>query len=107
MTVALPQGFPDFARRRTAIIFAPWNSRLLSRHALAFRRGGGSMAVRFLSALLLVSPMLVSGEEAAMKTYTYKTLAPKGDDLRLDVHRLPGDDVRLVVIFIHGGALMG
>ncbi|HYV27307.1 MAG TPA: alpha/beta hydrolase [Candidatus Eisenbacteria bacterium] len=42
-----------------------------------------------------------------MKTYTYKTLAPKGDDLQLDVHRLPGDDIRPVVIFIHGGALMG
>jgi len=56
---------------------------------------------------LLIFPILAPAQEVNMKTYTYKNLAPKGEDLKLDVHRLPGDDIRPVAIFIHGGALMG
>ena len=39
-----------------------------------------------------------------MKTYTFKTVDSR--DLLLDVHRPPGDVIRPVVVFIHGGALM-
>jgi acetyl esterase/lipase len=38
------------------------------------------------------------------KTYTYKTV---GDlPIKADVYRLPGDDVRSAIVWIHGGALI-
>jgi acetyl esterase/lipase len=38
------------------------------------------------------------------QTFTYKTV---GDcEIRADVYRLPGDDVRPAILWIHGGALM-
>ena len=38
------------------------------------------------------------------ETYTYKTV---GDcEIKADVYRLPGDDVRPAILWIHGGALM-
>jgi acetyl esterase/lipase len=38
------------------------------------------------------------------RTYTYKTV---GDlPIKADVYRLPGDDVRPVIVWIHGGALI-
>jgi len=40
-----------------------------------------------------------------MKCYTYKTVA--GCDVRADVHRAPGDGARPVIVWIHGGALIG
>jgi len=42
-----------------------------------------------------------------MKTYAYKTVKETGEEIKLDVHRAPGDAIQPVVIFIHGGALMG
>jgi acetyl esterase/lipase len=43
-------------------------------------------------------------EYAEPKTYTYKTV---GDlPIKADVYRLPGDDVRPVLVWIHGGALI-
>ena len=44
------------------------------------------------------------GKDAAPKTYTYKTV---GDlKIQADVYRLPGEEVRPVVVWIHGGALI-
>lgn len=52
---------------------------------------------------LLLLPMLVA-HEAVKTTYTYKTV---GDlPIRADVYRLPGAEVRPVVLWIHGGALI-
>src|SRR5262249_5081501 len=46
-----------------------------------------------------------AGDKDAMpKTYTYKTV---GDlPIKADVYRLPGDEVRPVIVWIHGGALI-
>ena len=41
-----------------------------------------------------------------MKTYPFKTLDPSTNQLQADVHQPPGDAVRPVIVFIHGGALM-
>lgn len=38
------------------------------------------------------------------KTYTYKTVGEL--PIKADVYRLPGDDVRPVIVWIHGGALI-
>jgi acetyl esterase/lipase len=42
--------------------------------------------------------------ELSTKTYTYKTV--KDCTIQADVHRLPGDEVRPVILWIHGGALI-
>jgi acetyl esterase/lipase len=42
--------------------------------------------------------------ESSTKTYTYKTV--KDCTIQADVHRLPGDEVRPVILWIHGGALI-
>jgi len=42
--------------------------------------------------------------ELSTKTYTYKTV--KDCSIQADVHRLPGDEVRPVILWIHGGALI-
>jgi acetyl esterase/lipase len=73
-----------------------------SRHTL---RSRARLTTAFL--LSLIVPVIVRAQESNMKTYTYKTVAPQGEELQLDVHRLPGDEVRAAAIFIHGGALMG
>src|SRR5258706_4472906 len=62
--------------------------------------------VRSLLALFLALPLLGEADEATLKTYTYKILAPQANDLQADVHSPAGDAVRPVIIFIHGGALM-
>jgi len=41
-----------------------------------------------------------------VKTYAYKILDSQRIRLQANVHRLPGDAVRPVIVFIHGGALM-
>jgi acetyl esterase/lipase len=41
---------------------------------------------------------------AEPKTYTYKTVGEL--PIKADVYRLPGDDVRPVLVWIHGGALI-
>src|SRR5260221_6615981 len=62
--------------------------------------------VRSLLALFLALPLPGAADEATLRTYTYKTLAPQANDLRADVHCLVGDAVPPVIIFIHGRALM-
>ena len=42
--------------------------------------------------------------EVAKKTYTYKEV--KDCAIQADVYRLPGDEVRSVILWIHGGALI-
>ena len=38
------------------------------------------------------------------ETYTYKTV--RDCKIKADVYRLPGDEVRPAILWIHGGALM-
>src|SRR3989454_3705402 len=71
-----------------------------------FTRQSRLWHVRFLLALILALPLLGAADEPTLKTYTYKTLAPQGNDLQADVHSPAGEAVRPVIIFIHGGALM-
>ena len=56
--------------------------------------------------MIAVLPLVAIADGPTMKTYTYKTCDPDGMELKADVHSPPGDSVRPVVIFIHGGALM-
>jgi acetyl esterase/lipase len=60
----------------------------------------------FFSAAVFVLPPIASADEPAVKTYTFKTLDSQTNQLQADVHRPPGEAVRPVIIFIHGGALM-
>ena len=64
-----------------------------------------SVGTRLLLAMAAALPLMAATNEP-MKTYTYKTFGPNGIELKADVHSPPGDAVRPVVIFIHGGALM-
>jgi acetyl esterase/lipase len=56
--------------------------------------------------LVLAFALTAKAQEPFMETFAFKVLDSSGKRLELDVHRLPGDDVRPVVVFIHGGALM-
>src|SRR5882672_6926822 len=58
--------------------------------------------------LVLMSLLTSFAADPTLKTYTFKTLGPQGNDLQADVHSPPGDSVqpRPVIVFIHGGALM-
>ena len=51
-------------------------------------------------------PLIVSAAEPTVKTYTFKTFDSPTNRLQLDVHQPPGDAIRPVIVFIHGGALM-
>jgi acetyl esterase/lipase len=62
--------------------------------------------VYFSLAAVFVLPPIASADEPAVKTYTFKTLDSQTNQLQADVHRPPGEAVRPVIIFIHGGALM-
>src|SRR5437868_3050687 len=55
--------------------------------------------------LLGVSFSATAGDKnVTAKTYTYKTV---GDlPIKADVYRSPGDEVRPVIVWIHGGALI-
>lgn len=64
--------------------------------------------MRPITLLLAVFVCLIPAEATAggamPKTYTYKTV---GDlPIKADVYRLPGDEVRPVIVWIHGGALI-
>src|SRR5689334_10031621 len=61
---------------------------------------------RLLGILLGICCTRASADEASMQTFTYKAVPGLTNGLQADVHRPPGDAVRPVVIFIHGGALM-
>ncbi len=72
----------------------------------AFLVGGTSKSTLGFGIRELFSlPSAPAGEKAIMpKTYTYKTV---GDlPIKADVYRLPGDEVRPVLVWIHGGALI-
>ena len=66
--------------------------------------------VRELSAVLAVAvcfcEVLVRGDEPlyTKHTYTYKTVGRC--KIHLDTYRMPGDDIRPVILYIHGGALI-
>src|SRR3989442_48556 len=60
----------------------------------------------FLVVIVLAMRLMAAADEPTLKTYTFKTLGPQGNDLQADVHRPSGDAVRPVIVFIHGGALM-
>ena len=72
-------------------------------------RGQILIAARWIGVALVYSLVALddshAGDKGAMpKTYTYKTV---GDlPIKADVYRLPGDDVRPVIVWIHGGALI-
>ncbi len=56
-------------------------------------------------AVLATSVACVSGQgDAGPTTYTYKTVGAL--PIKADVYRLKGDDVRPVIVWIHGGALI-
>ncbi len=74
--------------------------------AFAFARLLQSRTRCFLLAAALGLPLAAISEEPTVKTYSFKTLNPPGNQLQADVHRPPGDAVRPVIVFIHGGALM-
>src|SRR6476620_5180914 len=78
------------ATARLNLSFPPW-TRSLSACALMLGLAGvqGAMA----------------GDKMTMpKTYTYKTVGEL--PIKADVYRLSGDDVRPVIVWIHGGALI-
>src|SRR5262245_33503465 len=56
-------------------------------------------------ALSALGDFRVRGDEPApatlQRTFTYKKV-----EIKADVYRLPGDDVRPVIVWIHGGALI-
>jgi acetyl esterase/lipase len=53
-----------------------------------------------------IVPVVTSraAEDAMPKTHTYKTVGEL--PIKADVYRLPGDDIRPVLVWIHGGALI-
>jgi acetyl esterase/lipase len=56
--------------------------------------------------VIMLSAMVPAGlgQEVGPKTYTFKTV---GDlPLQADIYRSPGDEVRPVIVWIHGGALI-
>jgi acetyl esterase/lipase len=58
----------------------------------------------FLCLSIAIASAAAGDKDAVPKTYTYKTV---GDlPIKADVYRLPGDEVRPVVVWIHGGALI-
>lgn len=63
-----------------------------------------SCMVVVLLTLVAVGNTGAADGDAERRTYTYKTV---GDlPIRADVYRLPGDDVRPVIVWIHGGGLI-
>jgi hypothetical protein len=53
--------------------------------------------------LMSLLPMFAFAEEPSVKTYSFKTFDSSTNQLQADVHRLPDDTVRPVIVFIHGG----
>lgn len=55
--------------------------------------------------LFALTPSIHANDKTAVpKTYTYKTVGEL--PIKADVYRLPGDEVRPVIVWIHGGALI-
>src|SRR3989442_10540607 len=59
-----------------------------------------------LLALFTALPLIATADEPTLKTYNFKTVSGQENPLQADVLRPPGDALRPVVVFIHGGALM-
>src|SRR5688500_17971818 len=63
-----------------------------------------AIAVACLVGLVALRDAQAADNYTEPKTYTYKTI---GDlPIEADVYRLPGDDVRPALVWIHGGALI-
>ena len=56
---------------------------------------------------ILLSAFVARAGEPTLKTYTYKKLPGQTNGLEADVHQLADEAVKPVILFIHGGALMG
>ena len=56
--------------------------------------------------VIVVACLVVAAaaQDTGKKTYTYKTVG--GLDIQADVHRLPGEEARPAIFWIHGGALI-
>jgi len=67
----------------------------------------GAWVTGLLSASILFWASFTTAEQATLKTYTYKTIVGETNGLEADVHQTSGQGVRPVILFIHGGALMG
>ena len=48
--------------------------------------------------------MATTGQPYSQESHVYRTV--DGHDIRAEVYRAPGDDIRPVVVYIHGGALI-
>ncbi len=57
-------------------------------------------------ATLLALPVMAPAAQPDVKTYTFKVFGSPPHPLQAEVYRLPGDAIRPVIMFIHGGALM-
>ena len=70
----------------------------------------GARHLATILASLLVAGSAVTAratpDEPTMRTYVFKTTESPPGKLEADVHLPPGDALRPVIIFIHGGALM-
>jgi acetyl esterase/lipase len=62
--------------------------------------------VVFLAVTIFAGAWTATAQPAPVTTYTFKTFHSQTNVLQADVHRRPGDAVRPVIVFIHGGALM-
>lgn len=62
------------------------------------------LAVGILLGIMTRSDARAADPYTEHKTYTYKTVGEL--PIKADVYRLPGDDVRPVIVFIHGGGLI-
>ena len=56
------------------------------------------------ASLLAVRPWLFAGEATTVSTYVYKKV--EGLEIKADVHRAADSELRPVVVWIHGGALI-
>jgi acetyl esterase/lipase len=72
----------------------------------AISRAGGWGGAGLLLAIALMAPLIATADGPTVMTYTFKPLDSPEPHLQADVHRPPGDVLRPVIVFIHGGALM-
>ncbi|MEK7685446.1 MAG: alpha/beta hydrolase [Verrucomicrobiota bacterium] len=73
---------------------------------IACHRARRRLRLTFCLVAAAALPLTLFCGEPTVQTYPFKILDTPGSGLEADVHRLPGDAIRPVVVFIHGGALM-
>ncbi len=73
----------------------------------ATRRFFGVTSIVGMGVLTMPLPSLSDAVSITKQTFTYKTFANSANSLEADVYRPDDDKVKPVVMFIHGGALMG